>query len=154
MTAKYKIILGGFLILVGIVTFLISSDNKQQEDEQGEEQKVEVNKPTTMLETVEAYTFAEKSTEDTRIIIDVRTPEEYAAGHIENSRNIDYYAGDFVESINTLDKSVPYAIYCRSGNRSGQALSMMAQLGFIDVVDLNGGIVAWEMTGETLCTEC
>jgi len=72
-------------------------------------------------------------------IIDIRTAEEYANGHYEGSKMIDFYASDFKNKLNLLDKSIPYFIYCRSGNRSGQALGIMRKLGFKQVYDLAGG---------------
>ena len=56
-------------------------------------------------------------------ILDIRTPEEYAAGKIEGSTNIDFYATDFREQLDALDKDTHYLVYCNSGNRSGQSLS-------------------------------
>jgi rhodanese-related sulfurtransferase len=73
------------------------------------------------------------------IIIDVRTPAEYATGHLEGSLNIDVQGADFAAKISQLDPSQPYFIYCRSGNRSGQAISQMANMGF--GLMINGGSV-------------
>ena len=77
------------------------------------------------------------------VILDVRTPEEFAEGHLEGAMMIDFYDGDFAERIGELDPSVPYLIYCRSGNRSGQTVDIMADLGFEDVAEIDGGIQAW-----------
>ncbi len=77
-------------------------------------------------------------------VLDVRTPEEFAAGHLAGAENIDFYATDFADQIDTLDKGDKYVVYCRSGNRSGQATELMAQKGFTAVTDVDGGIVAWE----------
>lgn len=103
-----------------------------------------------MLDSVTASVFASKTTEQKRILIDVRTEEEYVAGHLPGARNIDFNSSDFTETISTLDKNDPYSIYCRSGNRSGQALKLMKTLGFTDVLDLEGGIIGWVQSGETL----
>lgn len=82
------------------------------------------------------------------VVIDVRRPEEYAAGHLEAAKlQLDYYAPDFKEQLAKLDKSVPYLIYCRSGHRSGLALGIMKDLGFTDVHDIEGGITAWTAAG-------
>lgn len=80
-------------------------------------------------------------------LIDVRTPEEFAAGHIDGAINIDFQAPDFADQVGALDMTAPYAIYCHSGNRSGQAEAIMAGLGFTDMTDLTGGITAWTETG-------
>lgn len=80
-------------------------------------------------------------------IIDVRTPEEFAEGHIERAELFDFNAGGFSEQIAELDRGATYFVYCRSGNRSGQATAIMAELGFTHVYDLDGGIVSWLAAG-------
>ncbi|TDU40487.1 rhodanese-related sulfurtransferase [Gelidibacter sediminis] len=72
-------------------------------------------------------------------LVDVRTPDEYAEGHIENAVNIDYYRDDFSSAFNNLDKDKPIYIYCRSGNRSGKAAIILSDLGFKEIYDLKGG---------------
>ena len=81
------------------------------------------------------------------VIIDVRTPEEFAEGHIENAINIDYYSDAFRDNINQLDKNKTYLIYCRSGNRSGKALDIMEELDFLEAYNILGGITAWQAEG-------
>jgi len=75
-----------------------------------------------------------------RVVIDVRTPAEYAAGHIAGAQNIDVEAADFGTRIATLDKKGAYLVYCHSGRRSGLAADQMAKAGFTDIVD--GGAMA------------
>ncbi len=77
------------------------------------------------------------------VILDVRTPEEFAEGHIEGAIMLDFYRDDFADELAKLDPSVPYVLYCRSGNRSGQTISLMEGLGFADVADVDGGIGGW-----------
>lgn len=77
------------------------------------------------------------------VVLDVRTPDEYAAGHLEDAVVVDFYEDDFASRIAELDPDVPYLLYCRSGNRSGQTRALMDQLGFTDVADVDGGILAW-----------
>ena len=72
------------------------------------------------------------------IVIDVRTPDEIAqTGAIENSINIDFKASDFKEKISALDKDKEYILFCKSGNRSGQASKVMAEMGFSNINNLN-----------------
>ncbi|MDJ0496980.1 MAG: rhodanese-like domain-containing protein [Acidimicrobiia bacterium] len=80
---------------------------------------------------------------DGLVILDIRTPEEFAAGHIEGAINIDYYAGDFEQRLGVLDLDVPYVMYCNSGNRSSNTLPLMDSIGFSEVYELDGGIQAW-----------
>jgi len=81
------------------------------------------------------------------VVLDVRTPEEYAEGHLDGAVLVDFYDADFADQLAALDPDVPYLVYCRSGNRSGQTLSTMEQLGFSSAVDVDGGIVAWAGAG-------
>ena len=85
------------------------------------------------------------------IILDVRTPEEYDAGHIEGAIMIDFNAGNFREEVDKLDKDKDYLVYCRSGNRSGQAVAIMEELGFLEICHMNGGMLEW--TAEDLPLE-
>ena len=81
------------------------------------------------------------------IVLDVRTPAEYAGGHLPAAQNIDIEAPDFATRIAALDKAATYAVYCHSGNRSGTALEQMSAAGFTHVYDLAGGIGAWQEMG-------
>lgn len=81
------------------------------------------------------------------VILDIRTPEEYAGGKLDGALNIDFYASDFSAQLDQLDKDSHYLVYCRSGNRSGQAMPVFEQLGFAKVDNLQGGIVAWYEQG-------
>lgn len=81
------------------------------------------------------------------VVLDVRTPEEYAAGHIDGAVLVDFQADDFAERIDALDRDTTYVLYCRSGNRSAQARALMADLGFRDVTDVAGGFQAWQAAG-------
>lgn len=73
------------------------------------------------------------------IVIDVRTPEEFATGHLDGALNIDVQSPDFMAQVSQLDPTADYFVYCRSGNRSGQAMSQMSTLGFSSMI--NGGSV-------------
>jgi phage shock protein E len=81
------------------------------------------------------------------IVLDAGTPAEYAGGHLAQAQNIDVEASDFATKIAALDKNATYAVYCRSGNRSGTALEQMSAAGFTHVYDLAGEIGAWQNMG-------
>lgn len=83
-----------------------------------------------------------KITDDIQLI-DIRTPKEFADGHIEDAKLIDYYAADFMDKMSKLDKNKDLYIYCRSGNRSGKAAKKLESLGFPKIYDLEGGIIKW-----------
>ena len=88
--------------------------------------------------------FSHYLSNDSVQLVDVRTPEEYAEGHIAGSRNINLFDSDFIdEAEKTLDKSKPVAVYCRSGKRSADAAKILAENGF-NVTNLEGGILAWK----------
>lgn len=74
-------------------------------------------------------------------VIDVRTPEEWAAGHLDGAVRIGIADADFAQQLETLDKSADYYIYCRSGNRAGQAIDYMKSAGFTGKL-VNGGSLA------------
>jgi len=97
--------------------------------------------------------FAAKTAEANVVVLDVRTPAEFAEGHLANAINIDFQSGNFESEISTLDKNATYAVYCRSGNRSGQAVKVMADLGFTDLYDMDGGVIDWAAAGKPLYTE-
>jgi rhodanese-related sulfurtransferase len=81
------------------------------------------------------------------VVIDIRTPQEYVAGYIKDAINIDYYASTFQDDIDELDKGKTYLVYCRTANRSGQAMPIFENLGFEKVCNMLGGIVAWQSVG-------
>ncbi|HSM01023.1 MAG TPA: rhodanese-like domain-containing protein [Acidimicrobiia bacterium] len=86
------------------------------------------------------------------VVLDIRTPEEYAEGHIQGSLNIDFYGADFPDRIGALDADHAYLVYCRSGSRSAQAMSVFEDLGFSEVFELEGGILTWVGEGLPLVT--
>ncbi len=93
----------------------------------------------------EALTLIENNRDNPNfVILDVRTPEEFAEERIEDTINLDYYADTFEDELNKLDKNKPYVIYCRSGMRSGVTLDLMKELGFKEVYNILGGMIAWK----------
>jgi len=93
--------------------------------------------------TQEEWSSQLESDENT-FILDVRTPEEVEEGYIPGATNIDIYLGqEFVEELEKLDKSKNYYVYCRSGQRSGQACAIMNKLGFKNAYNLEGGFMNW-----------
>jgi rhodanese-related sulfurtransferase len=80
-------------------------------------------------------------------IIDVRTPEEYNSGHIENAVNVDFNSGNFRDEINRFNRDRTYIIYCRTGARSAGARDIMKELGFQKIYNMDGGITDWIAKG-------
>jgi len=98
----------------------------------------------TLLQPTDAQALIEGGSVE---VLDVRTPDEYADGHLAGATLIDIYEPDFATRIAGLDRTKTYVVYCRSGNRSGQAVALMAGQGFSAVNDVDGGIVAWQAAG-------
>lgn len=81
------------------------------------------------------------------VLLDVRTPEEFASSHIAGAVNLDYKSPEFQQDLDKLDKSVIYLVYCRSAVRSGRAVAVMKELGFANIYDMAGGILQWQEEG-------
>jgi len=78
-------------------------------------------------------------------VVDVRTPQEFAAGHIKGAKNVDFRSPDFEKNIaKAVKKRKTVLVYCRSGKRSLNAMNLMVKNGFKDVYNMEGGILAWE----------
>ena len=84
------------------------------------------------------------------VVLDVRTSEEFAEGHLAGAVNVDLLAPDFVARLSALDRGRSYLVYCRTGNRSAKAVHTMEQLGFRTVSHMRDGIVGWEKKGWAL----
>ena len=95
------------------------------------------------IKTVDAAQFAEFINSDSVLLVDVRTAEEYAAGHIANAKNIDVLKFDFKDQVEVLPKDKEIAVYCRSGKRSLMAANTLAKMGY-KVINLRGGWLEWE----------
>jgi rhodanese-related sulfurtransferase len=78
------------------------------------------------------------------VILDVRTPEEFAEGHIDGAVNLDVQARDFEKKLRVLDRKKSYLVYCRTGNRSRKATVAMEALGFRSIFHMTEGIVRWK----------
>lgn len=99
--------------------------------------------PAAPWQNIGVAEFKQKMQEDNVVLLDVRTPGETAQGKIQGAQEMDFYGADFRAGLEKLDKSKTYLVYCRSGNRSGQACQMMAQMGFSNLYNLDGGWLAW-----------
>ena len=80
-------------------------------------------------------------------MLDVRTPEEWAEGVIEDAIKMNFFDEDFNAQLTQLDKNKPVYVYCKSGGRSGKTATQMEAMGFTAVYNLVGGIGAWDAAG-------
>jgi thioredoxin 1 len=95
-----------------------------------------------LLNAVDFKNAIEKTPDN--IVLDVRTSEEYAAGHLPNAININVLDKDFSSQINNLEKSKAVFVYCKVGGRSADAVKILAKNKFTNIIDLKGGIMAWQ----------
>jgi len=98
------------------------------------------------IKHVNAQAFKKAMDAKTGIVIDVRTPGEFAQGHIKGSKNIDAMNGNFAREFSKLDKKIPVLIYCKSGGRSSRAANKLKRMGF-SVYNMQGGFMGWSMQG-------
>jgi rhodanese-related sulfurtransferase len=103
----------------------------------------QVEQPAQISEDVDATKFKTFVDGGAGLILDVRTPGEYAGGNIAGSVNMDFNSAEFEASLDTLDKTKPVYVYCQGGGRSGQAKTMMLEKGFTEVYNLVGGYGNW-----------
>lgn len=99
---------------------------------------------SSTVEIINAEKFKKALDSDPNaIILDVRTPEEFNAGHIENAINIDIFSSDFKQKIEQLPKDKTVLVYCAKGGRSNKAAMALKELNFPVIFDLSGGYSAW-----------
>ncbi|PID53328.1 MAG: thiosulfate sulfurtransferase [Micrococcales bacterium] len=105
---------------------------------------------TAVARDMNVQQFAELVTRPDVVVLDVRTPAEYAQGHLNSARNLNVEDPGFAAAVSDLDPSATYAVYCRSGNRSDAALRVMNGAGLTNAGHLVGGISAWTSAGEPI----
>ena len=105
-------------------------------------------KPFSDIDTSDAVKLIKSGGSSTNtIILDVRTPEEFATGYIAGAVNLDFKSPEFARKLDTQDRTKTYIVYCRSGGRSAKAMTMMKEKGFSRVYNLKGGILFWKEKG-------
>lgn len=107
-----------------------------------------IKKPVEGVRVVDVSTYETQLKQPNVQLIDVRTPAEYAEGHIANSKNINITGEDFDQQVALLDKSKPVMLYCKSGVRSAKASLRLKELGFENITDLEGGFSNWSGAGK------
>lgn len=105
---------------------------------------------TASVTTIGPTELVEVTADPDVVILDVRTPEEFAQGHVPGAVNIDMSSPTFADAIAELPKDTTYVVYCRSGNRSADAASQMADAGFTDVYDVDAGLATLSAAGVPL----
>lgn len=123
------------IVLFVSVTFIACGQKKGTKDKEAT-----IGEASIVLISPEALSKANNGIQ----LIDVRKPEEFSSGHIENAVNMNFYDSDFESQLKSLDKTKEVYIYCRSGGRSGKTAKMMEEMGFEKIYDLEGGMINWE----------
>lgn len=139
-------VIGAALAATALVLTGCSNSTEASEPVAGPDTSVIVEQPATP-ERVGPEMFANVVATPGIQIIDVRSPEEFAQGHIEGAVNYNVQGPDFVAQISALDPAGTYAVYCRSGNRSQPAVASMSGIGINGIFELESGIVGWEDAG-------
>jgi rhodanese-related sulfurtransferase len=94
--------------------------------------------------------FEKRRGDKDAVVVDVRTPEEFAAGHIPGAINIPVQRSDFDQKVSALDKSKEYLVHCARGGRSATAASKMDKMGFKNLADFTGGMEAWKKANKPI----
>lgn len=133
---------------ISMLSLLFVACSNAQEEEVTKENEVNetVQNGTsqkTVVSLVAPAAFKELMKDESVQLVDVRTPEEYAKGKIGNATNLNYFDQDFQSQLSTLDKTKPVLVYCASGRRSANAVSLMKEMGFTEIHELKGGYNAW-----------
>lgn len=84
------------------------------------------------------------------VLVDVRTPEEFSEGHLPGAKNINVLDDSFADRFSGFDKKETIYVYCRSGSRSARAQKILRGEGFLKVINLEGGFLAWKAAGKAV----
>jgi rhodanese-related sulfurtransferase len=115
-----------------------------RDEEKNEELKAA---PSSITDVSAALADQVIASDASLVVLDVRTPPEFAEGHISGATNIDFNADDFAANLAKLDPTKQYLLHCKSGNRSSKALTVMQGQGFRNIVHMTDGFDAWKNAG-------
>ena len=133
------------LFVTALLTVLAANAGAQPAKSQT---KGETPSSASSVKNVEAEQAAKLLKENKKIVVlDVRTPEEFAAGHIAGATNLDFHNPDFEKKLSVLDKSKSYLVHCAAGGRSAKTRELMKKQQFQSIYHLEGGLKAWEKAG-------
>jgi rhodanese-related sulfurtransferase len=142
-----KLVLGN-LVVLGLL--FASCSNAQNQSEPAAAESATQSQPATSVinKDIDVAEFANLANAGKGLLLDVRTPGEYGEGHLQGSTLLDFNSASFRDEIAKLDRNQPVYLYCRSGARSGRAADIMTDMGFKEVYNLEGGIMAWQRSGK------
>jgi rhodanese-related sulfurtransferase len=131
------------ILLIAIFSFVLTSCAQNSSKKEGESADTKVVQKQAIVELISATDLNVKMGDNIQLI-DVRTPKEFAEGYLKGAKLINFFDKDFLDQMSKLDKNKELYIYCRSGNRSGQATKKLKTMGFTKIYDLKGGIKSWK----------
>ena len=102
----------------------------------------------TGTEQVPPAAFEKEMADNPGQVVDVRTPKEFTSGHIDGAANLHIYDQDFPTRLDSLDKDETVYVYCKAGGRSAEAVTTLENKGFKHIVELEGGLDAWNEAGK------
>jgi rhodanese-related sulfurtransferase len=138
MLKKLLIAFAVALLVAGVgapVSAQMSHSTSSQEPTQGQFENIAATEAATLIQ--------QHQKDPNFAILDVRTPAEFAEGHLEHAINVDLQSPTFRDLLDILNKQKTYLVYCRSGRRTEQATRLMQDLHFSHVYNMTGGILEW-----------
>ncbi len=127
------------ILLISTVAFSCKNENPRTASSESSPSEASVSSYTNM----DVAAFQEKIKKGKVVIMDVRTVEEYDAGHIEGAINFDVKLPSFASNITKMNEETEYMVYCKAGGRSVTACKIMAKAGLKNLYNLEGGYDAW-----------
>jgi phage shock protein E len=134
-------------LLVALVLAFVMLNAQAAESDQKPDAPKGQARSATNFNNVDVKQFEKLRSEKNTVVLDVRTPKEYAAGHMPGAVNIDVNSGDFEKRVKGLDPSKTYLVHCGVGVRSAKACDKLSKLNFSHLYNLEGGFSAWTKAG-------
>jgi len=148
MLNKVKYFGAGMLM----VAMVACSNGRATDEKSANVVDIEVSENNGVALSLNSDDWKERQLHNPGVIIDVRTPDEWQTGTIAGANLINVFDVDFIPKVEAMqeDKDLPVFIYCRSGNRSKQALEILKKEGYTQIYELNQGIIGWEEDGNSI----
>ena len=150
------------ILFLAVATLFTSCKNADEIRKRAEANKPKVVEPIVeavapsglgTITKISANEFEKMNNEGKFLLVDVRTPKEFAEDHLKGAVNVNFKKRTFPDYINAIPKDKPVGVYCHSANRSGKAALIMKALGFKQIYDLDGGIKAWNAANKPVVKE-
>ncbi len=140
MKNQFKLLTSALLVIVFVNLHFVACTQTQKPNTEVEQAGI------ANLQPPEFFKMAFEKPDDV-VVLDVRTPEEWEIGIIENAKRINFYDSDFETQLDQFDPEKPILVYCKAGGRSGSTAEILQKKGFKKIYNLDGGITAWNDAG-------